>query len=78
METAKDRAIRCHLYGNRKLNPRRNYYIRHTVKHLEHMISRLVTTSSYSDFRRWKVHRKIVYNSTIHYKTFRGGKFDGN
>jgi len=51
---------RHHLDGNWKLNPRRNYYVRHTNKYVEHIIP---------DFRRWSAHRTIVHNSTPHGKT---------
>lgn len=42
------------LSGNWKLNPMRNYYVRHTNKYVEHTIP---------NFRKWKVHRDIVHNS---------------
>lgn len=51
---------RHHLSGNWVLNPRRNYYVRHTMRYVEHTIP---------DFRKWKVHRDIVHNSTPHGKT---------
>lgn len=48
------------LSGNWKLNPSRNYYVRHTAQYVEHTIP---------NFHRWSAHRTIMHNSIPHGKT---------
>ena len=44
------------LEGNWRLNPARNYFIRHTNKYVEHTIP---------NFRKWKVHRDVRHNEIM-------------